>query len=449
MTQLKLVLELASKARNKKSAAEAGADTNGVLDRKSPLSSSEAGSGKGKQPSIVTKPDADPAKDKKEKEDRDEIPAGGKTVSGEKANPVDVSPMVYNDKKINESKLRSAVFTFGRMNPPTVGHEKLVDAVKHIASQLKATPLVYLSRSEDKKKNPIPYGRKLGYARKAFGSVIKPTPAGAGNVIGILKSLNGKYDDVTMVVGSDRVAEMERLTAKYNGSEYNFQNLHIQSAGERDPDDESVGGMSASKLRAAAHAGNVSAFLEGLPAALKGLGQKIYRDVRLEEGFNDPVTAADLVSLAESIKYVPEEDYEFTAAEAKALTEKAEEYELDVEILEHIFKRGLYHWTLIETDLSHQQYSFNRVNSFIAGGAAFELDEDLLFVESKQYPAITVGHPPKPGTPDIQQNVPDGEQTPVDLKTGSPKIKKGKLKPPVWKMNKLQAWYKIIDGQDA
>lgn len=432
MSNLRLVLEL-SKAR-KRDADKAGAQKDDGLDAKKPAASQATNSGK--KTSVETKPDNDPPRDKKEKEDREEIPTGGKTISGEKANPVEVQP------RLEEGKLRSAVFTFGRMNPPTIGHEKLVDTVKHIASQMSATPLVFLSRSEDKKKNPIPYGRKLGYARKAFGSVIKMTPNGAGNVIGILKSLNGKYDNVTMVVGSDRVAEMEKLISKYNGSEYNFQQIHVQSAGERDPDDESVGGMSASKLRAAAHSGNLSAFLEGLPPAIRNLGQKIYRDVRLEEGYNDPVTTADLVSLAESVKYIPEEEYDFTPAEQTSLNEKAAEFEIDVEILEHVFKRGLHAWTLIESDLTHQQYGFARVNSFLHGGKAFEVDSDLLFAESK---TITVGHPADPATPQIQQNVPDGEQTPVDLKTGKPKIESGKKTKPFWKMNKNQAWYQIID----
>ena len=143
--------------------------------------------------------------------------------------------------------MKKVVFTFGRMNPPTKGHMRLVNQTKKIAKANRADPHVYLSHTQDSKKNPLNYKTKLGYAKAAFGNVVKQS--NDKTVIDILKSLQKNYSDVVMVVGSDRVNEFKKLLDKYNGKDFKFNTVDVVSAGQRDPDAEGVSGMSASKMR--------------------------------------------------------------------------------------------------------------------------------------------------------------------------------------------------------
>lgn len=147
---------------------------------------------------------------------------------------------------IDEAVGGTVVISFGRMNPVTVGHEKLVNKVISTAIKAKGTPAVYLSHSEDKSKNPLSYEDKIHYATKAFGSVIKKS--NAKTIIEVAKSLQ-KFDNLIVVVGSDRLKEFDTLLNKYNGKDYKFKTIQAVSAGGRDPDSEGVKGMSASKMR--------------------------------------------------------------------------------------------------------------------------------------------------------------------------------------------------------
>lgn len=171
-----------------------------------------------------------------------------------------------------------AVFTFGRMNPPTVGHEKLVNKVRTVARQEGGQPCIYLSHSQDAKKNPLIYLDKIKFVQKAFGKIAVRSKA--KTVIQVLQELEKKYDDVIMVVGSDRVDSFRDLLNKYNGKDYNFNSITITSAGERDPDAEGVSGMSASKMRELAKDEDVKGFAAGLPKTLQSHAQKVYDSVR-------------------------------------------------------------------------------------------------------------------------------------------------------------------------
>ena len=168
--------------------------------------------------------------------------------------------------------MKSVVFTFGRMNPPTTGHQLLVNKLVAYARQIGAAPRVYLSHSVGAK-DPLQYDKKIAFARAAFGSLVKKS--NARNVIDILKSLEKEgYTHVTMFAGSDRVPEFTKLLQKYNGKEYNFEQIDVKSAGERDPDADDVSGMSASKMRALAKDDNVSQFLRGAPNTMKAAQAK-------------------------------------------------------------------------------------------------------------------------------------------------------------------------------
>lgn len=308
---------------------------------------------------------------KQDKADLDKVPSDGKTLTGEKANKIEISPVLEG----------TVVYTFGRMNPPTIGHQKLVEKVMELAEQNDAVARVYLSKTVDSNRNPIDPEKKLAYAIKAFGDVVQQFPEEVKNdIFGVSRYLGERYEHAILVVGSDRVRELQEKMLKYVGTEaLPFKSLQIVSAGDRDPDAADAAGASASALRESARAGDMKAFAAGLPATLKSVAPLLYQDVRLEEGIAAPVLTeenlADVIDVAEARR---EEPYEFSHKEMRSLQEKANTHRVPVEILQHVFRRGVANWIQEDVDhLTHQQFAFNRVNSFLAGGAAVELDRDL------------------------------------------------------------------------
>jgi phosphopantetheine adenylyltransferase len=181
---------------------------------------------------------------------------------------------------LEEAAGRKIVVSWGRMNPVTVGHEKLVDKVKSVARKERAMPAIYLSKSQDPKKNPLSYDDKISVAQMAFGNVIKKS--NARTIIELMKELDKKFDAVILVVGADRVEEFQKLLSKYNGKEYTFDRIDVVSAGDRDPDADDVTGMSASKMRALASKGDFDAFRKGLPKSLQkdDVAKDVYDMVR-------------------------------------------------------------------------------------------------------------------------------------------------------------------------
>ena len=171
-----------------------------------------------------------------------------------------------------------AVFTFGRMNPPTTGHEKLVNKVRAVARVHKGDPLIYLSHTQNKNKDPIDYDDKVKFAKKAFGNIVKMSRA--NTIIKVLQELEKKYDEVVMVVGSDRVQGFKELINKYNGKDYSFDTIKVVAAGERDPDADDVSGMSASKMRELATNEDLKEFKSGLPRNLQRDAENIMKSVR-------------------------------------------------------------------------------------------------------------------------------------------------------------------------
>ena len=172
----------------------------------------------------------------------------------------------------------TAVVAWGRMNPITIGHEKLVNKVISVASDNKAVPHIFLSHSQDAKKNPLSYEDKIKFGQQAFGRII--THSNAKTIIELMKVLDKHYKNVILVAGSDRIKEFETLLNKYNGKEYKFADIKVVSAGERDPDGDSVSGMSASKMRQYAADDDIVKFVAGLPKKLKKSGDKVMAAVR-------------------------------------------------------------------------------------------------------------------------------------------------------------------------
>lgn len=213
-----------------------------------------------------------------------ELKAKKKTDTGSTPNTVSVNP-IKSDKpqRMNEEKAKTAVFAFGRFNPPTIGHEKMIDAVHNEAKKHGAVGHVYASHTEGKSKDPLSQKDKLHYMNKAFGYKVdvhgssKEMPT----FMHVAKHLHQQgHEHLVMVAGEDRVKDYEEKLHKYNGKDYNFKSIKVISAGHRDPDAEGAEGMSASKMRAHAHAGEHEEFKKGLPKALHPHAQEIMDKVR-------------------------------------------------------------------------------------------------------------------------------------------------------------------------
>ena len=186
--------------------------------------------------------------------------------------------------KLVEARGDEITFTFGRFNPPTIGHEKLIDATKKAASK---EYRVYASKSQDPKKNPLEYQKKVKWMKKMFPKH-KAKIVSGGNYKTALDVAVKLYDEgffhLTMVVGSDRVNEFKKLLRKYNGVQsthglYDFKTINVKSAGERDPDAAGVAGMSASKMRKAAMDNDFKSFTQGLPPRFKD-GERLFSDIK-------------------------------------------------------------------------------------------------------------------------------------------------------------------------
>ena len=160
----------------------------------------------------------------------------------------------------------TVVFAYGRFNPPTIGHEKVIEKVTKIAGTNDYR--IYPSHSQNPKKDPLPQTLKTAYMRKMFKKYAKKIVVSKSrNAIEIAVELYDQgYKNLTMVAGSDRVKVFDTMLKNYNGVEgkphgyYKFDSIEVVSAGERDPDSEGVEGMSASKMRAAATAGDYDSF---------------------------------------------------------------------------------------------------------------------------------------------------------------------------------------------
>ena len=167
------------------------------------------------------------------------------------------------------------VVAWGRFNPPTIGHEKLIEAVAKIAKR--DDYFIYPTHTQKKPKDPLPSDIKVEYMHLMFPKhkdhIIYDRDT--NTIIKLLQKYQGTYEDLTLIAGSDRVPQYETLINKYNGVEYTYRNLEVVSAGERDPDADGASGMSASKMRAAAKEKNINKFFSGIPDTL-------HKDKKLE-----------------------------------------------------------------------------------------------------------------------------------------------------------------------
>jgi len=196
----------------------------------------------------------------------------------------------------NSKTHKPVVMAFGRMNPPTTGHEKLVNRVKDIAKDYNAPHHIIISHSVDAKKNPLDIASKLKHANRFFPNTnIEASSKEHPTFLQHAARLHAMgHDHLIMVAGSDRIPEYEKKLQQYNGtakgSLYNFKKIEGKSAGQREPDAEGTEGMSASKMREHAQNNDFHSFKQGIPHHVpEKHARELFRDVRGGMGIHENV----------------------------------------------------------------------------------------------------------------------------------------------------------------
>ena len=225
--------------------------------------------------------------DKKVKAPQQEAP---KKVSKAKEEDIkDDKPKSDDETKTDRGDI---TVVFGRFNPPTIGHQKLLDKAKKAAG--KGALRIYPSRSQDAKKNPLDTDTKYDVMQKMFPSHADSmvNDPNSKTIFDVLKKAYGDgYSNVNIVVGGDRVKEFDKLATEYNGKLYNFNSVKTISAGNRDADAEGIEGMSASKMRKAAAENDFETFSKGVPKSLddktvKQLFNTVKKQMKIKEGWS-------------------------------------------------------------------------------------------------------------------------------------------------------------------
>ena len=228
----------------------------------------------------------DPPSTEKEKSLSGMQPAGAQQPAQE---PVAKLPEAPPEVEKTKGTLTVA---FGRFNPPTTGHEKLLNQVAKSSDE--DDYIIVPSRSQDAKKNPLDADSKVGVMRQMFpkhSEKIVNDPANRTIFDVLKKAHNDGYAGVRVVGGADRQKEFDKLVNTYNGKLYKFDKVEVVSAGDRDPDADDITGMSASKQRKAAAEGDLKSFMKGIPSTMeKKAAEDLYKNIRkamqIKEGWN-------------------------------------------------------------------------------------------------------------------------------------------------------------------
>jgi polyhydroxyalkanoate synthesis regulator phasin len=250
----------------------------------------------------ILKPDNKPAKKGKTEIVKDVI-SKGRTATGNKPDEIILNPVL-------EAKERKAVFAFGRFNPPTIGHEKLIHKVEDTAKSQGAEAHIIASHTEGNAKNPLPKEKKVEYLKKIAGEGTNVSSSSSEHPT-LLHHLSRLHKSgvqhITMVAGDDRVKEFHSLINKYNGKEgphsyFNFKSIKVVSAGHRDPDAEGAEGMSGTKARSLARAGDIKGLKKGLPKALHPHAEEIANHIKsIKEDIDNEFGSFIVESLVEEI----------------------------------------------------------------------------------------------------------------------------------------------------
>jgi len=238
----------------------------------------------------------DPAQSEKEKKLSHTTTASSEqqpksTQASAQQEPADDEVVVLEPPAVEKTKGTLTV-AFGRFNPPTTGHEKLLDTVA--TSSDDGDYVIVPSRSQDKKKNPLDTDMKVSAMRAMFPQHSERIVNDGANrtIFDVLKKAhNDGYAGVRIVGGADRQKEFDKLVNAYNGKMYQFDNIEVRSAGDRDPDGDGLEGMSASKQRKYAAENDFENFLKGVPSAMnKKMAKDLFNNIRtgmnIKEGWN-------------------------------------------------------------------------------------------------------------------------------------------------------------------
>ena len=184
----------------------------------------------------------------------------------------------------SEAVKDSVVFTFGRMNPPTVGHGKLIDKVLSVAKSSGAKAIIYPSKTEDDNKNPLPFKMKVKVLKDVYGSIVDTDRKIMSPFHALEKLDDKKVSNVTFVVGSDRVKEFKKnMGSHIKKNLTNIKKFSVVSAGERDPDASGVSGMSGSKMRSFVQKDQFDKFRKGLITKSSSLAKKVFTILRKKQ----------------------------------------------------------------------------------------------------------------------------------------------------------------------
>ena len=297
-----------------------------------------------------------PDKDKKKNLERRfgikniKVDKRGKILSFE-----EIEKKVRSFEQFLEAKQKTAVFSFGRLNPPTIGHQKLLQKIIQTAKQQAGYACLYVSHSQDSKRNPLSAKQKVAYIKKMFPKEARQIEikedSKIRNAMDIATSLNGYYENLVMVVGSDRVKDFKNLLNKYNGVEsthgfYKYNNIQIVSAGERDPDAEGVAGMSASKMRAAAASGDYESFSLGLPNNFND-GKGLFKDIRLGMNIREQLKPFKPIVEMNNMELIREQYFQNLIYNIGDWVKDTK-----TEIVGEVVKRGTNYITLVQEDFS-------------------------------------------------------------------------------------------------
>ena len=225
------------------------------------------------------------------KQEPQQVPAEPEAAPAPAQPAVELNPdLAAGPAKAAKSK-GTLTIAFGRFNPPHIGHQQLMDTAKAAADQEQGDYIIVPSRSNDPKKNPLDADTKVAFMRGMFqqhaGRI--QNDVNTRTIFDVLKKAHADgYENVRIVGGADRVGEFSKLANNYNGTLYQFNNVEVVSAGDRDPDAEGVEGLSASRLRLAAAENDYKTFRSAMPDTMRPREVKdLYNTLRMSMGINE------------------------------------------------------------------------------------------------------------------------------------------------------------------
>ena len=244
-----------------------------------------------------------------------QIKAKATTVTGQSvaaaAPPEEKKAGAKGEEEKTKRGSDALTLVFGRFNPPTTGHKKLLDTAKGISGDNDFR--IYPSRSHDPKKNPLDPGTKIKFMKKMFADYEEEivNEKDMKTIFDVLMTAQEEgYKEVTIVVGSDRLGEFKNLATKYNGDLYDFESIAVVPGGTRDSDAEGVEGMSASKIRKAVKDDDRKAFERGVPSALgKEEINNLWNELKRSMGMSVTTDKKDAKESFELWEIAPSFDY--------------------------------------------------------------------------------------------------------------------------------------------